>query len=81
MSELIDDPIKLIGFANKHIAKLEMYIALEEKKDEPDIQNIARMEGHLVKWSEELEHAIHQAYQQGRTRKDITDASKVRVNA
>lgn len=79
VEELIDDPIKLIEFCNKHIRKLEMGV---EQTDSP--ATIAKLEGHLVKWSELLEKAIHQAYQQGRSSEDITRAvpgKKGRLNA
>lgn len=72
--ELIDDPIKLIKFTNKHIAKLEQLIALEEEGEKPNIGNLAKLEGHLVKWTEELQNAIRQAYQQGKASQDITTA-------
>lgn len=84
MSEDIDDPVKLIAHCNKHIRKLEMYIAVAEKKfeetgDSSFLQEIARMEGHLVKWTEEAEHAIHQAYQQGKTQTDVATAARKKV--
>ena len=86
MSQDIEDPIELVRHCNKHIQKLEMYIALaetafKETNDSEHLMTIAKMEGHLVKWTEELEHALHQKYQQGLAQTDVTQGvKKVRVH-
>ena len=77
----IDDPKKGIEFCNRHIVKIERHVAeieslMETVNDEGAKVKlgtlIAKYEGHLVKWTEELEHFIHQAYQQGLTKTDVT---------
>ena len=75
MSE-IDDPIKLMAFCNRKIGELE---TLKGKAE--GITEIIKIEYAIEKYSELLEKGIHQAYQQGRIKKDITDKTRKRFDA
>lgn len=81
MSGIIDDPIELVKYANKHINRIEE--AVELAKADKDFQTVAKLEGHLLGWALLLEKALHQAFQQGKTTDDITKGfnKKSRVNA
>ena len=67
------------------MAKLEMAIEnLDPLRMTPGqyAQNLAKLEGHLVGWTELLQKFIHQAYQQGKTKTDLTKGtSKKRFDA
>mgnify|MGYP001560190956 CR=1 FL=1 len=63
----IEDPLALIAYINEKIAKTETM--LETVQDE---RLWTKLNGQLLGWVEMLEKALHQAYQQGRTKKDAT---------
>lgn len=64
---LIDDPIKEIENINKHIQRLEAM--LETINDE---KLLVKYEFVLQQWYKRLGEAMHRAYQQGKTSRDVT---------
>ena len=72
---LVDDPKKLIAFCNGKIGELE---AIKAK----DLENLLKYEFAIKEYTKILEHAIHQLFQQGMSKRDITSipAKKSRVN-
>ena len=72
----VSDPLQLITFCNRKIGELE---AIKAK----DLENLLKYEFAIKEYTKILEHAIHQAWQQGKTKKDITNIpqKKVRLNA
>ena len=73
---LVDDPKKLIEFCNRKIAELE---AIKAK----DLENLLKYEFAIKEYTKILEHAIHQSFQQGMTKRDITSVppKKSKFNA
>ena len=67
---LIDDPAKGIAYCNKHIKTIEDAIVIA-KKDE-DIRAIAKLEGHLLGWTELLQKYIFQQFQMAKGKQDLT---------
>ena len=75
----IDDPPKLISALNSHISGIKTL--LETVEDE---KTKAKLYGHLVAFYDLLEKALHQAFQQGKGKRDVAvelGKRKARVNA
>lgn len=64
---LIDDPIKEIANINHHIQKIEAII--DTINDEA---LLVKYHWVLQNWYKRLGEAMHRAYQQGKTRRDVT---------
>lgn len=63
----IDDPVKLVNFCNKKISELE---TLKVKAE--DLKDVLKIEFAIQGYSELLEKGLHQMYQQGRSKSDIS---------
>jgi len=75
----IEDPLQGIDYCNKQMGRIEKRLSADEEMDPKTFNNLTY---NLREWTELLQKFIHQAYQQGKTKTDITQAtSKTRFNA
>ena len=68
--DTIDDPLKLIDFCNKNIKEIESEIA--DARSRKDFDSTKGLSNQMLRFTELLEKAIHQAYQQGKTKQDVS---------
>ena len=74
MSDDITDPVAGVAYCNKHIKKLEQMV--EEAQAKGDYVSAMKGEGHLVAWTEQLQHYIRMKFQQGMETEDISKSAK-----
>lgn len=71
----IDDSLKGIDACNRKIQELEIL-----KGECKTIADKLKVEYEIKEYYKILQHFIHEAHQEGRTRKDITQTGKKRFN-
>ena len=78
----IDDAIKIIAWCNENIRQTKEM--MDAARKDGDITTAAKLNGQLIGWTEMLEKANFQKFQQGMATSDATklaNRKKVRVNA
>ena len=75
----IEDPLQGIDYCNKQMGRIETRLSADEEMDAKTFNTLTY---NLREWTELLQKFIHQAFQQGRTKTDLTQAAdKKRFNA
>ncbi len=69
MSDDVDDPMKLIAYANKKIRQYEE--RGEEARLRDDFATASKYDFYLTKWADILQHALHEAHQEGMKTTDL----------
>ena len=84
MVDDVDDPVKLVSYANRKIRQYEE--RGETARLAGDLATASKYDFYLTKWADILQHALHEVHQEGRNVEDLgknvrARSKRVRVNA